>query len=101
MDKFVPPSPLSKVGLLIFFLCSPLWRVAVLFSPIFKGGYPSFSKYSIFAPNFRNASTNTPIGRCFMRSDIDVLVVDHWMFVKEDQPVVEDDKKWMQEFELD
>ena len=39
--------------------------------------------------------------RCFMRSDIDVLVVDRWIFMKEDQPVVEDDKKWMQEFELD
>jgi carbamoyltransferase len=39
--------------------------------------------------------------RCFMRSDIDVLVVDQWIFMKEDQPVVEDDKKWMQEFELD
>jgi carbamoyltransferase len=39
--------------------------------------------------------------RCFMRSDIDVLVVDQWIFMKEDQPVAEDDKKWMQEFELD
>ena len=39
--------------------------------------------------------------RCFMRSDIDVLVVDQWIFLKEDQPVIEDDKKWMQEFELD
>ena len=39
--------------------------------------------------------------RCFMRSDLDVLVVDQWMFLKEDQPVVEDDKKWMQEFDLD
>ncbi len=39
--------------------------------------------------------------RCFMRSDIDVLVVDQWIFLKEDQPVVEDDRKWMQEFELD
>ena len=39
--------------------------------------------------------------RCFMRSDIDVLVVDQWIFMKEDQPVVEDDRKWMQEFELD
>lgn len=39
--------------------------------------------------------------RCFMRSDIDVLIVDQWIFMKEDQPVVEDDKKWMQEFELD
>ena len=39
--------------------------------------------------------------RCFMRSDIDVLIVENWIFLKEDQPVVEDDKKWMQEFELD
>jgi carbamoyltransferase len=39
--------------------------------------------------------------RCFMRSDIDVLVVDQWLFLKEDQPKVEDDRKWMQEFELD
>jgi len=39
--------------------------------------------------------------RCFMRSDIDVLIVDQWIFLKEEQPAVEDDKKWMQEFELD
>ncbi len=39
--------------------------------------------------------------RCFMRSDIDVLIVDQWIFMKEEQPVIEDDKKWMQEFELD
>ena len=39
--------------------------------------------------------------RCFMRSDLDVLVVDNWIFLKEDQPVSPDDKKWMQEFELD
>jgi carbamoyltransferase len=39
--------------------------------------------------------------RCFMRSDIDVLVVDQWIFLKGDQPVAEDDRKWMQEFELD
>ena len=45
--------------------------------------------------------TPEDVYRCFMRSDIDVLVVDQWIFMKEDQPVVEDDKKWMQEFELD
>ena len=39
--------------------------------------------------------------RCFMRSDIDVLIVDQWIFMKEDQPVVPEDKAWMQEFELD
>lgn len=39
--------------------------------------------------------------RCFMRSDIDVLVVDRWIFLKEDQPAANDDRAWMKEFELD
>jgi carbamoyltransferase len=39
--------------------------------------------------------------RCFMRSDIDVLVVDQWVFLKEDQPAANDDRAWMKEFELD
>lgn len=39
--------------------------------------------------------------RCFMRSDIDVLVVDQWIFLKEEQPATNDDRAWMKEFELD
>ena len=33
-----------------------------------SGGKPSTSAYSTFAPSWRNASTNTPIGRWRMRA---------------------------------
>jgi len=39
--------------------------------------------------------------RCFMRTEMDYLVVDNFLLAKSDQPEWKDDKGWMDEFELD
>ena len=39
--------------------------------------------------------------RCFMRTEMDVLVLQNQILFKVDQPKFEKDEKWMQEFELD
>ena len=39
--------------------------------------------------------------RCFMRTDMDYLVIDNFFLDKRDQAVVEEDLNWQQEFELD
>lgn len=46
---------------------------------------------------------NTPgdAYRCFMRTHIDVLILENLILIKEDQPVLEGDTDWRSEFELD
>jgi carbamoyltransferase len=39
--------------------------------------------------------------RCFMRTEMDYLVVENFLMAKPDQPVVERDESWKTEFELD
>ena len=39
--------------------------------------------------------------RCFMRTEMDVLVLENHILYKNNQPKSENDEKWMQEFELD
>ena len=39
--------------------------------------------------------------RCFMRTEMDVLVLENQILLKTEQPKVERDELWMQEFELD
>ncbi len=39
--------------------------------------------------------------RCFMRTEMDVLVLQNQILFKENQPLTEKDEKWQQEFELD
>jgi carbamoyltransferase len=39
--------------------------------------------------------------RCFMRSEIDVLVLEDCLLEKSEQPPVKSDESWMKEFELD
>lgn len=39
--------------------------------------------------------------RCFMRTNMDCLVIENYLLLKPKQPGWEDDKKWMQEFQLD
>ncbi|WP_417909093.1 carbamoyltransferase [Candidatus Electronema sp. PJ] len=39
--------------------------------------------------------------RCFMRTNMDCLVLENYLLLKTEQPAWNDDKKWMQEFELD
>ncbi len=39
--------------------------------------------------------------RCFMRTEMDVLVLQNQILLKNEQPEVEKDEEWKQEFELD
>ncbi|MCB2263352.1 MAG: carbamoyltransferase [Candidatus Thiosymbion ectosymbiont of Robbea hypermnestra] len=39
--------------------------------------------------------------RCFMRTEMDYLVLENYLLKKEDQPKREQDDSWMKEFELD
>ena len=39
--------------------------------------------------------------RCFMRTEMDVLVLQNQILFKSDQPDIENDERWKQEFELD
>ena len=38
---------------------------------------------------------------CFMRTEMEVLVLQNQILLKSEQPVNEKDEKWKQEFELD
>ena len=39
--------------------------------------------------------------RCFMRTNMDALVLENYLLLKEDQPAVPDDGSWQKEFALD
>jgi carbamoyltransferase len=39
--------------------------------------------------------------RCFMRTEMDVLVLEDFLLFKKDQPKSDDDESWRQEYELD
>lgn len=39
--------------------------------------------------------------KCFMRTDIDILVIDNFVLYKEEQPEFKDNKNWREEFKLD
>jgi len=39
--------------------------------------------------------------RCFMRTEMDMLVIDDFVLLKEEQPVFTDDENWQEKFELD
>ena len=39
--------------------------------------------------------------RCFMRTQMDVLVLENYVLLKEEQPAVADDGAWQKEFVLD
>jgi len=39
--------------------------------------------------------------RCFMRTEMDVLVLENQLLLKEEQPHEERDERWQDEFELD
>ena len=39
--------------------------------------------------------------RCFMRTEMDYLVLNNYLLAKPNQPTIEKDESWMQEFELD
>ncbi len=39
--------------------------------------------------------------RCFMRTDMDILVIDNFILYKEEQPNFDDKSNWQEEFKLD
>lgn len=39
--------------------------------------------------------------RCFMRTGMDLLVIDDYVLRKDDQPELADDENWMDQYELD
>ena len=39
--------------------------------------------------------------RCFMRTQMDVLVLQNQLLFKTEQPKLEKDENWMQKFDLD
>ena len=39
--------------------------------------------------------------RCFMRTEMDILVLQNHLLYKENQPTLEVDETWMEKFELD
>ena len=39
--------------------------------------------------------------RCFMRTEMDILVMENQLLLKSEQPTLEKDETWMQKFELD
>ena len=39
--------------------------------------------------------------RCFMRTEMDILVLQNQILFKSEQPLIEKDEKWKMEFELD
>mgnify|MGYP000754712005 FL=1 len=39
--------------------------------------------------------------RCFMRTEMDYLVLENFLLVKDEQPVLKEDNSWKDEFELD
>jgi carbamoyltransferase len=45
--------------------------------------------------------TPTDAYRCFMRTEMDYLVVENFLLEKQEQPAWEDDTSWRDEFELD
>ena len=39
--------------------------------------------------------------RCFMRTDMDFLVVENFLLAKDEQPAWQEDSDWREEFDLD
>jgi carbamoyltransferase len=39
--------------------------------------------------------------RCFMRTEMDYLVLENFLLAKSDQPQIDQDESWKTEFELD
>ena len=39
--------------------------------------------------------------RCFMRTEMDILVLENQVLLKSEQPILDNNENWKQEFELD
>lgn len=45
--------------------------------------------------------TPTDAYRCFMRTEMDVLAIENFLLIKQDQPAWPKDESWKESFELD
>ena len=66
-----------------------------------KTGCPSIVNTSFNVRGEPIVCTPQDAYRCFMRTEMDVLVLQNQILFKVDQPKVQKDESWMQEFELD
>lgn len=66
-----------------------------------KTGCPSVVNTSFNVRGEPIVCTPQDAYRCFMRTEMDVLVLENQLLFKQEQPQEEQDERWMQEFELD
>ena len=66
-----------------------------------KTGCPSIVNTSFNVRGEPIVCTPKDAYRCFMRTEMDVLVLQNQLLYKNEQPNAEKDETWMQEFELD
>ena len=66
-----------------------------------KTGCPSIINTSFNVRGEPIVCTPEDAYRCFMRTEMDVLVLQNQILFKIDQPKLKKDKEWMEEFELD
>jgi len=66
-----------------------------------RTGCPTIVKTSFNVRGEPIVCTPQDAYRCFMRTEMDALVLENQILLKEEQPKEERDESWMQEFELD
>lgn len=64
-------------------------------------GYPVLINTSFNVRGEPIVCTPEDAYRCFMRTEMDILVLNEFIFLKEDQPAWTDTKEWKEEFVLD
>ena len=67
----------------------------------FKTGCPTIVNTSFNVRGKPIVCTPQAAYRCFMRTEMDILVLQNQILYKTEQTKVEKDETWMQEFELD
>ena len=66
-----------------------------------KTGCPSIINTSFNVRGEPIVCTPEDAYRCFMRTEMDVLVIDNYIFLKKDQPEWQETENWKEEFALD
>ena len=66
-----------------------------------KTGCPSIINTSFNVRGEPIVCTPQDAYRCFMRTEMDILVLENHILYKKDQPKLDINENWMQEFELD
>ena len=75
------------------------WKLLQAFKKI--TGYSLVINTSFNVRNEPLVNTPEEAYKCFMRTDMDYLVVGNYTFEKQSQPVADTDEKWKEEFEMD